>query len=96
MKDQVVELLHLMLRRGLIERAERFYTKPKPGRKRLARWPNKLKPVLRSEQVRRSRSLHAAPLQRGVDVTVYGLPPSLCVLLLLRALSRIPVSACLR
>ena len=52
MKDQVVELLHLMLRRGLIERAERFYTKPKPGRKRLSRWPNKLKPVLRSEQVR--------------------------------------------
>ena len=51
MKDQVVELLHLMLRRGLIERAERFYTKPKPGRKRLSRWPNKLKPALRSEQV---------------------------------------------
>jgi len=51
MKDQVVELLHLMLRRGLIERADRFYNKPKPGRKRLSRWPNKLKPVLRSEQV---------------------------------------------
>ena len=53
MKDQVVELLHLMLRRGLIERAERFYSKPKPGRKRLSRWPNKLKQAAKSEQVQR-------------------------------------------
>ena len=69
MKDQVVELLHLMLRRGLIERADRFYSKPKPGRKRLSRWPNKLKQAPKSDQVQDRIFIGSAPTsQRPADV----------------------------
>ena len=49
--ELVREQLQIMMRRGLVVRAERLYKKPKPGRKRLTRWPRKLQPVQMSEQV---------------------------------------------
>lgn len=42
---QIKTLTQLLLRRGLIFRADRLYKKPKPGKKRLAKWPKKLVPV---------------------------------------------------
>lgn len=41
--DAQVEDIHMqMARRHLFVRAERMYKKPKPGRKRLVKWPKKL------------------------------------------------------
>lgn len=45
------EVLHLLMRRGLIVRAERLYNKPRPGRKRLSKWPRKLAPAHMQDQV---------------------------------------------
>lgn len=42
---QVNEFVELLLRRIFIVRVDRMYKKPKPGKKRLAKWPKKLVPV---------------------------------------------------
>ena len=39
---QVMEVYHQIARRQLAIRASRLYTKPKPGRKKLVKWPKKL------------------------------------------------------
>jgi hypothetical protein len=44
-------MMHLLIRRGLARRTDRFYKKPKPGRKRLTKWPRKLQPLPPHEQV---------------------------------------------
>lgn len=44
-------MMHLLIRRKLARRTERFYKKPKPGRKRLTKWPRKLQPLPLQEQV---------------------------------------------
>ena len=42
---QINEFIVLLMRRGLILRVDRMYKKPKPGKKRLTKWPKKLVPV---------------------------------------------------
>lgn len=42
LSEAVREVLHLLMRRGLVMRADRLYKKPRPGRKRLSKWPRKL------------------------------------------------------
>lgn len=39
------EFIVLLIRRGLVLRVDRVYKKPKPGKKRLTKWPKKLVPV---------------------------------------------------
>ena len=39
------ELGDLMLRRRFLIKADRMFKKPKPGRKRLVKWPKKLVPA---------------------------------------------------
>lgn len=39
------EFITLLMRRGLLLRVDRMYKKPKPGKKRLTKWPKKLVPV---------------------------------------------------
>ena len=55
--EAVRELLHLMIRRGLVIRADRLHKKPKPGHKRLSKWPRKLAVVHMNDQVSLSRDL---------------------------------------
>ncbi|KAK9804442.1 hypothetical protein WJX73_000818 [Symbiochloris irregularis] len=43
--DQIRALAELFMRRGLFFKAERQFKKPKPGKKRLAKWPKKLLPL---------------------------------------------------
>lgn len=50
-EEGIREMMHLLMRRDLVRRTERFYKKPKPGRKRLTKWPRKLQPVPMTEQV---------------------------------------------
>ena len=45
------ELLHLMMRRGLVIRADRLFKKPRPGRKNLSKWPRKLAAISMQDQV---------------------------------------------
>ncbi len=42
---QIAFMGELMLRRGLFVKAERMFKKPKPGKKRLVKWPKKLLPI---------------------------------------------------
>lgn len=44
-------MLLLLARRGLVTRSERVYKKPKPGKKRLTKWPRKLQAAPAAEQV---------------------------------------------
>ena len=43
---QMRNVLELLLRRKLVIRVDRMYKKPKPGKKRLAKWPKKLVPLI--------------------------------------------------
>ena len=43
--QQVKELGELMIRRRLFIKADRMFKKPKPGKKRLVKWPHKLVPL---------------------------------------------------
>lgn len=43
--QQVQEVGDLMLRKGLFMKTERMFKKPKPGKKRLVKWPKKLLPL---------------------------------------------------
>lgn len=45
LEGRVEEFCKLLLRRGILRRCERMYKKPRPGKKRLAKWPRKLVPV---------------------------------------------------
>ena len=40
--DQIKALAELFMRRQIFLKAERQFKKPKPGKKRLAKWPKKL------------------------------------------------------
>lgn len=42
---QIKSIIELLVRKGFIRRVDRMYKKPKPGKKRLAKWPKKLVPV---------------------------------------------------
>ncbi|KAL3154943.1 hypothetical protein ABBQ38_011473 [Trebouxia sp. C0009 RCD-2024] len=42
---QIKSITELLVRKGFIRRVDRMYKKPKPGKKRLAKWPKKLVPV---------------------------------------------------
>ena len=44
-EQQVKELGELLLRRRFLIKANRMFKKPKPGRKRLVKWPKKLVPT---------------------------------------------------
>ena len=44
-EDQIKTLAELMMRRRLFVKADRMFKKPKPGKKRLAKWPKKLIPM---------------------------------------------------
>lgn len=43
-------MMQLLQRKKLVRRTERLYKKPKPGRKRLTKWPRKLEHVPENEQ----------------------------------------------
>jgi len=43
--QQIKELGELMIRRRLFIKADRMFKKPKPGKKRLVKWPKKLVPL---------------------------------------------------
>ena len=43
--QQIKELGELMIRRRLFIKADRMFKKPKPGKKRLVKWPHKLVPL---------------------------------------------------
>ncbi|KAK9806919.1 hypothetical protein WJX72_007432 [[Myrmecia] bisecta] len=43
--EQVIELAEVLLRKGLLVKGNRMFKKPKPGKKRLSKWPKKLVPV---------------------------------------------------
>lgn len=45
LEQQVQEVAGLMLRKGLFMKTERMFKKPKPGKKRLVKWPKKLLPL---------------------------------------------------
>ena len=42
---QIKSIIDLLVRKNFIRRVDRMYKKPKPGKKRLAKWPKKLVPV---------------------------------------------------
>lgn len=42
---QIRSIIDLLVRKNFIRRVDRMYKKPKPGKKRLAKWPKKLVPV---------------------------------------------------
>jgi len=44
-EEQIKVMIELLLRRRLLAKAERVFKKPKPGKKRLAKWPKKLQPL---------------------------------------------------
>jgi hypothetical protein len=43
--QQVQDVAAMMLRKGLFMKTERMFKKPKPGKKRLVKWPKKLLPL---------------------------------------------------
>lgn len=55
---QIKSIIELLVRKGFIRRVDRMYKKPKPGKKRLAKWPKKLVPV-------RDRELQVAARRFG-------------------------------
>ncbi len=40
------DVADMMLRKGLFMKTERMFKKPKPGKKRLVKWPKKLLPLV--------------------------------------------------
>ncbi len=50
-EDQIQATMQLLQRKQLVRRTERLYKKPKPGRKRLTKWPRKLEQVPEVDQV---------------------------------------------
>ena len=52
--QQIKELGELMIRRRLFIKADRMFKKPKPGKKRLVKWPHKLMPLYDDK----ARTLH--------------------------------------
>ena len=44
MDDQIAELMVLFMKRKLVKKTERKYKKPKPGKKRLVKFPRTLVP----------------------------------------------------
>lgn len=53
--QQIKELGELMIRRRLFIKADRMFKKPKPGKKRLVKWPHKLVPLYDDK----ARALHS-------------------------------------
>lgn len=49
--EEAQAMMQLLLRKGLVRAADRLFKKPKPGKKRLTKWPKKLTPMPQSEQV---------------------------------------------
>lgn len=45
MDQQARDIGDMMLRKGLLVKADRMFKKPKPGKKRLVKWPKKLVPM---------------------------------------------------
>jgi len=62
-EEQIKVMIELLLRRRLLAKAERVFKKPKPGKKRLAKWPKKLQPL---NDVVRSPSHHHYLISRNV------------------------------
>ena len=56
---QMRNVLELLLRRKLVIRVDRMYKKPKPGKKRLAKWPKKLVPLIDRDLQVSKLQLHA-------------------------------------
>ena len=63
LEQQVQEVAGLMLRKGLFMKTERMFKKPKPGKKRLVKWPKKLLP-LHNDKVGRG---DCAPYMKHMD-----------------------------
>ena len=61
-EDQIKTLAELMMRRRLFVKADRMFKKPKPGKKRLAKWPKKLIPMY-ADQVNLSSTKSAVLLR---------------------------------
>ena len=69
---QIKSVIELLVRKGFIRRVDRMYKKPKPGKKRLAKWPKKLVPVRDRElQV----TVHILPVIHHVSNGKHGLLP---------------------
>lgn len=49
-EQEIQGMMQLLQRKKLVRRTERLYKKPKPGRKRLTKWPRKLEHVPENEQ----------------------------------------------
>ncbi len=75
--EGIREMMHLLLRKGLVARTDRLYKKPKPGKKRLTKWPRKLVPVPPHEQVGKLASEHANVANHPL---LHGPAPHICVL----------------
>ena len=55
LEDGIRDTAGMLGRRGLIKRVDRLYKKPRPGKKRLTKWPRKLEPLPGAEtQVQQS------------------------------------------
>lgn len=59
-EQQVKELGDLLLRRRFLIKADRMFKKPKPGRKRLVKWPKKLVPPPENPWVSLLQSSHTS------------------------------------
>ena len=78
--QQIKELGELMIRRRLFIKADRMFKKPKPGKKRLVKWPHKLVPLY-EDKARSPIPALCPSTWAGLHIvqTFYHLPQSSCV-----------------
>lgn len=83
MDDQIAELMTLFMKRRLVRKTDRKYKKPKPGKKRLVKFPRTIVPhpvrachcsTLRSHH--RAPHWHSYPASHDVDHTTTELHSS--------------------
>lgn len=67
MEDQIRDLVHFFFHKGLLLKADRKFKKPKPGRKRLVKFPRTLLPC----QVR-GCNVHAAGWMQHASASSQG------------------------
>ena len=64
--QQIKELGELMIRRRLFIKADRMFKKPKPGKKRLVKWPHKLVPLY--DDKARTLHSHSTPFLHWLEI----------------------------
>lgn len=60
MEDQIRDLVHFFIHKGLLLKADRKFKKPKPGRKRLVKFPRTLLPCQVGRLVLSGKMQHTA------------------------------------